>query len=341
MIKRLNDMGNVTETIVEHFTEGKYCQVKEPIVGTSLEEWLPSHLNFEDRKRLAIVTSGIIKHIHKNGIVHQDLKPEQIMVIDDPSSGMGFKIILTDFDWSIPDGNIIRVVGTPWYNSPESITGKRITEKSDIFTLGIMLFEFFTGVNPYSHHDVFITPELWRDFVLNKKYRQAIDYNPEDVNKDINDIIINCLDPNPESRPSIDEIQMALIGKKTPPPGKKTPPKTPEIIECKSVVIQHGSSNRTIVPPKDLGRSEFKTFFGTINDDEGNPIYRYLESELPLLRFAKADGGITICSPSPMKNYFTLNGAKITSSPMAIKSGDKLGIFSVSKSKNIVTFDIN
>ena len=100
------------------------------------------------------ITLGILKaleYIHKNGVVHRDLKPENIML--DPQDG----IKLIDFGIASQAGakrltyaGFTQALGSPDYISPEQVKGKRGDARSDLYAVGVMLYEMLSGKTPFS-----------------------------------------------------------------------------------------------------------------------------------------------------------------------------------------------
>lgn len=105
-------------------------------------------------------TLGLVRQLaaglqaaHEVGVVHRDLKPGNVMLVPD---GDGLRAVITDFGvaWagarsrSTGDGTD-RIVGSPAYMSPEQVEGGRISPASDIFALGVLLYELVTGVLPF------------------------------------------------------------------------------------------------------------------------------------------------------------------------------------------------
>jgi serine/threonine-protein kinase len=125
-------------------------------------EWVEGRLlrqiMFEQGKmqtaRAIKITLGILnalEYIHKNGVVHRDLKPENIML--DPDD----RIKLIDFGIASQAGakrltyaGFTQALGSPDYISPEQVRGKRGDARSDLYAVGVMLYEMLSGKTPFS-----------------------------------------------------------------------------------------------------------------------------------------------------------------------------------------------
>lgn len=143
--------------------------------------------------------------IHDAGVLHRDLKPANIII---DSKGKAF---ITDFGIAGLDGEIsfeeIRA-GTPAYMSPEQITGKEVTAKSDIYSLGLLLYEIYTGRQAFKAASL--------DELI-KKHQTTAPTNPSEFVENIDPLVektINrCLEKNPSHRPkSALQIALALPG---------------------------------------------------------------------------------------------------------------------------------
>ncbi len=110
--------------------------------------------------KIALGIADALGYIHSHGVVHRDLKPENIMV--DPED----RVKLIDFGIAGQEGSrrltfakLSQVMGTPEYISPEQVKGKRGDGRSDIYALGVMLYEMLTGQSAVSgaqslrHHE--------------------------------------------------------------------------------------------------------------------------------------------------------------------------------------------
>ncbi len=144
----------------------------------------------------AQIASGLAA-AHDKGVLHRDLKPANVM-LDERGQAR-----ITDFGLAAVAGTVesrdIRS-GTPGYMAPEQWAGEEVTERSDIYSLGLVLYELFTGSRALSDPtQEEITPP------------SAI---VSDVDSRVERIILQCLSKDPEGRPaSANAVRMALPGK--------------------------------------------------------------------------------------------------------------------------------
>jgi serine/threonine-protein kinase len=101
--------------------------------------------------RIAIGVLEALEYIHANGVVHRDLKPENIMVdADDNVKLIDFGIASDSAARRLTYANFTATLGTPNYISPEQVKGKRGDGRSDVFSVGVILYEMLTGKLPFS-----------------------------------------------------------------------------------------------------------------------------------------------------------------------------------------------
>ena len=105
-------------------------------------------------ERAVKITLGIcdaLDYMHKRGIVHRDLKPENVMVFaDDEIKLIDFGIAMKEDARRLTFVNVSSLLGTPDYISPEQVKGARGDQRSDIYSVGIMLYEMLTGTVPFA-----------------------------------------------------------------------------------------------------------------------------------------------------------------------------------------------
>jgi serine/threonine protein kinase len=131
-------------------TDGHVYLVMEYFAHGSLREHLtgaiPRSLALDYIKQIA----AALEIVHRAGIVHRDLKPANVMRRTDGS------LVLIDFGTAKIAGNDLTltrtgaVMGTPHYMSPEQCAGEPLTPASDLYSVGVMLFEMLTGELPYT-----------------------------------------------------------------------------------------------------------------------------------------------------------------------------------------------
>lgn len=333
MIPLLKALGNQTETIVEDFEvakEGRYYQIKEFIPGaTNLRDWMETNFDFDQRLDVAIQFCKILKAVHEKNIVHQDLKPEQVMTVVDSSKPAGIRLILTDFDWSVPNGKVVRNVGTPGYTN---IDGDKLSFKSDIFTTGIIVCELLTGGNPYildpnTREERIFDAAEWVRWVKNKDYTKPIDMNDE-LKPEINNVIEKCLDPNQNNRPSLDEIIGALENKEVKPK--------------KAKLIAESGDKLIMVPGMAYGRKHFKELFQRTTDDDGNLVYKYLDPTYAIVDLTQNGDQLYVSSAAygKAKNKIMLNGKELTDKATPVNDGDELSVYSTGKGADVAVFTV-
>jgi serine/threonine protein kinase len=126
--------------------------VMEWVDGRSLRHILAEEkkLSAERAVHITLLICEALEYVHRNGVVHRDLKPENVMVDSDD------RIKLIDFGIAGSMGmrrltfaKLTRAMGTPDYVSPEQVKSKRGDARSDVYALGVMLYEMLTGDVPF------------------------------------------------------------------------------------------------------------------------------------------------------------------------------------------------
>ncbi len=134
--------------------EGTPFIAMEFLEGDSLEKLIRIRKPLPIYRKLDIIIQACrgLHYAHQRGIVHRDVKPANIVVLND---GL---VKIVDFGIArISDASMTRtgiILGTPMYMSPEQVRGKSVDPRSDIFSLGVILYEFLTFINPFHAEDV-------------------------------------------------------------------------------------------------------------------------------------------------------------------------------------------
>jgi serine/threonine-protein kinase len=156
------------------------------------EEKLP----IERAVKLTVRICEALDHIHAHGVVHRDLKPENIMVDgQDNIRLIDFGIAANAGSRRLTFGNFSRNMGTPDYISPEQVRGRRGDARSDVYSLGVMLYEMLTGRVPFSGPNPFA---VMNDRLLNQPVPPR-NLNPA-ISPQLQEILYRALEREPKNR---------------------------------------------------------------------------------------------------------------------------------------------
>jgi CHASE2 domain-containing sensor protein len=137
-------------TIYQADEAGPYSFIAmEFVEGQTLEEVIEKRapLPLEEICRLATSICDALEYAHHHGVVHRDIKPANVMITNDGVvKVMDFGIAHVEYSTLTQEG---AVLGTPSYMSPEQIRGDKIDGQSDIFSLGVIVYELATGNRPF------------------------------------------------------------------------------------------------------------------------------------------------------------------------------------------------
>jgi serine/threonine-protein kinase len=126
--------------------------VTELISGQSMRDYISSSAPLDAETAVALIAkiADGMAHCHDMGIVHRDLKPENILIKDDGQPViLDFGLALTKNAHRVTYANLSSTAGTPGYMAPEQVEGQRGDQRTDLYALGIMLFELLTGRVPF------------------------------------------------------------------------------------------------------------------------------------------------------------------------------------------------
>jgi serine/threonine protein kinase len=187
-ILRLLDVGEHSRPyIVMEYLEGKTLdQVMNKI----------RPLPISDAVQIASQVCDALAYMHQHKIVHRDLKPQNIMICNDGSLRiMDFGIAKSTEMRRITFAGFSPAMGTPDYMAPEQVQGKRGDERTDIYSLGAMLYEMATGSVPFEGDNPFIVmnSRITGDPIAPRKLNREIP-------KEIEEIILHAMEREPHRR---------------------------------------------------------------------------------------------------------------------------------------------
>jgi serine/threonine protein kinase len=176
--------------------EGAYFITMEYVPGEDLKSMIRMTGQLSVGASINIVKQVCdgLAEAHKLGVVHRDLKPQNIMIDREGDAHiMDFGIARSLKGKGITGSGVM--IGTPEYMSPEQIEGKEVDQRSDIYSLGIIIYEMLTGKVPFEGE----TP-----FTIGMKHKSEMPKNPKEFNSQIPDdlsrVILKCLDKDIERR---------------------------------------------------------------------------------------------------------------------------------------------
>jgi eukaryotic-like serine/threonine-protein kinase len=180
-----------------HEKRSRVYMVMEWCEGRLLRKILDEERISQERAlRIATKVLDALDYIHANGVVHRDLKPENIMVDDDDN------IKLIDFGIASDAGakrltyaNITAALGTPNYISPEQVKGKRGDGRSDIYAMGVMLYEMLSGKLPFTGPNPLAA---MNDRLLNHPLPPRV-ADPS-ISEELQEVIYRALERDPKNR---------------------------------------------------------------------------------------------------------------------------------------------
>jgi len=127
--------------------------VMEYLPGGDLRQRLERPLAPEQALEYLSQIAEALIAIHARGIVHRDLKPDNIMLREDGTLVLSDFGIAKDLSRTLSQTRYGEGLGTPYYLSPEQAQGGKVDQRSDLYSLGVMLFEMLTGDKPYHADD--------------------------------------------------------------------------------------------------------------------------------------------------------------------------------------------
>jgi len=193
--------------LVEMFeTKKKIWMVMELLTGGELFDRIVSKGSYSEKEASGVVraVASALEYLHATGITHRDLKPENLLY---KSPDQDAPIKLTDFGLAKyrsakeQDGGMLTACGTPGYVSPEIVMNVRYTSKTDVWSLGVIIYILLCGFPPFYSES---THQLYQQI-------KAGDYSfPSpywsDISSQAKDLIRHCLQVDPNKRFSASQV---------------------------------------------------------------------------------------------------------------------------------------
>jgi len=169
----------------------------EYVEADNLKELYSRHdpVLLENVAQILIDMAAALEHMHENGYMHLDFKPENVLVTRNA------KVRLVDFDLAQPIPEKPKKLtkknpGTPAYMAPEQLLGEPISQRVDIFSFGVAAYELLTNQKPFPGD----TPgEILKKQLDRSDFAAPRQYNP-DLPANLEKVVLKCLEREPERR---------------------------------------------------------------------------------------------------------------------------------------------
>ena len=180
----------------------------ELLEGETLEEHLKRKGPFNEEAALPLILqmTEALTAAHAAGVIHRDFKTSNVMLVPSEADETGLRAVVTDFglarptvrdpaDTRTPLTGETRIVGTADYMSPEQLYGEEVSPASDVYALGVVIFEMMTGKKPYTATN----PMSLLAKRVSEPPASPRDLIPE-LDEDFTSVILDCLKNDPNER---------------------------------------------------------------------------------------------------------------------------------------------
>jgi molecular chaperone DnaK len=199
--------------------EGFTCYIMELLEGRSVAELLSSVgvPRIDRALRIGLQVADAMVAVHDAAIIHRDLKPENIFLTEKEGRDNFVKLLdfgvakLVDSEGrSVHETGIGDAIGTPEYMSPEQLVGGQVDHRSDIYSLGVVLYELVTGVKPFNIDDS-VGEAVFQQLMQPPVPPTQRESLPHSIPPELETLILQCLEKQADGRPrSMREVRGRL-----------------------------------------------------------------------------------------------------------------------------------
>ncbi len=200
-IKKVNHPNIVEVLDFGPINEGLVYLTMELLTGKTLKKEINQNgpLNYKKAGFLVEQICAGMQAAHERGIIHRDIKSENIFLLDNIKNNISLKILDFGISSDKDSGFSVskQIIGTPEYMSPEQCEGKNLDVRSDIYSLGITIYEMLTGSVPFPL-------SLWEPYEIIRKQMfeqpKSIRRVRKDIPQNIEQVVFKALEKNRERR---------------------------------------------------------------------------------------------------------------------------------------------
>jgi serine/threonine-protein kinase len=190
---------NIVTVFDVESSDSKTYIAMELLEGTTLEAVLKKKavLSVKSTLQIASQLAAALAYSHQNGVIHRDIKPGNILVLKDRKSIklMDYGIALLDSQFSEQKDVENKVLGTPEYMSPEQLLGKKVDSRSDLYSMGVLIYRMLAGLPPFVSDDL---GNLFRQIIKSRQPELNID--DELVADELKDLVRRLLQKRKSKR---------------------------------------------------------------------------------------------------------------------------------------------
>jgi serine/threonine protein kinase len=234
-------------------SDGHYFLIMEEVNGPSFSNRLRD-LRLDDRLRICGQVAGALDYAHHQGVIHRDVKPGNVLLTpSDDAKLSDFGLSLVTSDRKDHSGTIR---GTPFYMSPEQARGKPLDHRTDLYSVGVMLYECATGDMPFDGNAMSVMSQHITREPTAPRFK-----NPE-ISSTLESLILSLLEKSPTKRPAsgkivaralVDEAERARRLDRINP-GPRRPVEHRPVDSPPPLSSTIGESNAALAPANGTGR---------------------------------------------------------------------------------------
>lgn len=200
------DHPNIIKVVERGMSGDYYFIAMEYLQGRTLSKKIEEDKQIDLKEGVHIMRQVVsaMKKIHSKNIIHRDMKPDNVMLVQKGSDRnyvklLDFGLAKTQYQTRLTQTGI--VIGTVNYLSPEQISGKGSFPASDIYAMGVMFYEMMTGEKPYRGTT---TVDIMKQ-ILDKSPIEPVRFR-SDMSLDLNHLIMRMMDKDKEKRPGVASV---------------------------------------------------------------------------------------------------------------------------------------